>query len=242
MRAGRSVYQLDRALIRELAPSIILAQGLCDVCAPGEGELSETLGWLSYRPQVITVSPHCLTDVWANLEQIGASTGRQAEAERLATGCRARLAHVAQQVRQTRERPRVFFMEWVDPIFCGGHWIPEMVQMAGGHDPLGRPGADSVRLSQEEVIAAAPEIMIGSPCGVATAAAASQMTKQLSDAGWAGVPAIDSNRVYAVDAARFSRPSLRLAEGVELLAHLFHPRTIPWRGANDAAAQVHLPR
>jgi len=157
LRAGQSVYELDQQLIQELAPTLILSQGLCDVCAPGERELGSALELLPYSPKVLSLSPHRLDDVWENLRDISAATGRLAQAHALTQNIRARLDRVASRAAAIRKRPRVFCMEWVDPLFCAGHWVPEMVELAGGHDVLGRKWTESVRVTMEDILAGSPD-------------------------------------------------------------------------------------
>jgi iron complex transport system substrate-binding protein len=232
------VYELDQPLIRELAPTLILSQGLCDVCAPGQRELNCALELLPYAPDVLSLSPHRLDDVWGNLREIGAATGCLDRANALVENVRTRLEAVANQARRIRKFPRVFCMEWVDPVFCAGHWVPEMVELVGGEDVLGRKWTDSVRVTREEVIAASPEIIVVMPCGCGANDGVRQAVEMLSKPGWENVPAVQMNQVCGVDAARFSRPSLRLVEGVELLAHLFHPDHFDWHGPPNAYSTV----
>jgi iron complex transport system substrate-binding protein len=238
LREGQSVYELDQRLIRELAPTLILSQGLCEVCAPGQRELCSALDLLPYAPRVLSFSPHCLHDVWDNLREIGSATGRLAQADALIQRAHARLDNVGSRMVSMRKRRRVFCMEWVDPVFCGGHWVPEMVELAGGRDVLGRKWADSVRVAHEDVIAALPEVIVVMPCGCTTEDAIGQASELLRDQRWENVPAVCLNQVYGVDAARFSRPSLRLVEGVELLAHVLHPDRFDWDGSTDAYSLI----
>jgi iron complex transport system substrate-binding protein len=238
LRSGQSVYELDQPLIRELAPTLILSQGICEVCAPADRELGCALEALPYSPTVLSLSPHRLKDVWDNLREIGAATGRLAKANALVQRAQARVAKIASRAAARRKRPRVFCMEWVDPIFCAGHWVPEMLELAGGRDMLGRKWADSVRVTQEEVIACSPEIVVVMPCGCETGEAMRQASALFNNPAWEDVTAVRLNQVYAVDAARFSRPSLRLVEGVELLAHLIDPDRFEWRGAAEAYSPV----
>jgi iron complex transport system substrate-binding protein len=238
VRVGQSVYEIDQELIQELTPTLILSQGLCDVCAPGERELCSALELLPYVPKVLSLSPHRLDEVWENLGEIGAATGRRTRANKLTQNVRARLHRLATRAAAIRKRPRVFCMEWVDPIFCAGHWVPEMVELAGGHDVLGRKWTDSVRVRLEDILAGSPEIVVVMPCGCGTDEAMRQASELFSRSAWEEVPAVRLNQVYAVDAARFSRPSLRLAEGIELLAHLLHPKEFEWHGPSDAYSQI----
>src|SRR5262249_48876625 len=158
-------------------------------------------------PKVLSLSPHSLSDVWDNLREIGAATGCRARVNGLIRSVNARLDRVSSRVASISKQPRVFCMEWVDPTFCAGHWVPEMVELAGGRDVLGRKWTDSVRVTHEEVIAGSPEIMVVMPCGCGTEEAIGQVSGMLSNSGWENVPAVRLNQVYAVDAARFSRPA-----------------------------------
>jgi iron complex transport system substrate-binding protein len=230
---GGTLYQVDEVLLRDLAPDLILTQDLCQVCAPSGNELTRVLRALPNAPRVLWMTPRSLADIEDNLQLLGEATGRAERAEQLVAEGRARIARVAERVRAA-PRPRVVFTEWVDPVFCAGHWVPEMVELAGGADPLGRPGADSVRVAWEDVLAAAPEVLVVSPCGFRLDAAVEQARLLVRRPGWADLPAVRGGRVYAVDAnAYFARPGPRVAEGVELLAHLFHPELVEWRGGEE---------
>lgn len=134
---------------------------------------------------------------------------------------------------------RVFFMEWVDPLYCGGHWIPEMLRWAGGIDEIAKPGVDSVRVAWEEVLRFDPEVLIVSPCGYGTGDSLKQAELLKSRPGWMNLTAVKKNQVFAVDGnAYFARPGLRLVEGVELLAHLLHPQLFAWKGPAGAFAKA----
>lgn len=226
LRAGESLYAVDEMRLRALDADLILTQDLCQVCAPSGNDVTRVLASLERRPAVLYFTPRTLADVWDNLRALGDATGTRARADAIVADAEARLAFVSSRVRD-RARPRVFFAEWVDPVYCGGHWIPEMIELAGGADPLARKGEDSVRVAWEDVIAAAPEVVIVAPCGYARADAEAQVPLLASRPGWESLPAVRSGRVHAVDAnAFFARPGPRLTDGVELLASLFHPDAI----------------
>lgn len=132
-------------------------------------------------------------------------------------------------------------MEWIDPIYCSGHWMPEMVEIAGGIDALARKGADSVRIPWDNVVKWAPEILIITPCGFNLEQVIEQSSQLLNYPGWSGLPAVRARRVYAVDAnSYFARPGPRVVEGTELLAHLFHPDLFKWKGPPSAFRQIDL--
>ena len=219
LRSGESLYEVDELLLRELAPDVVLTQDLCQVCAPSGNELGRAVRELPKRPEIIWLTPRTIAEIEQNILAVGAATVRLAEAELVVREGRDRIASVREAVAGAR-RPRVAFLEWTDPLFCAGHWVPEMVALAGGEDSLGKPGADSERISREDVVAWSPEIIVVAPCGYGLDKAA-ELAR--------GIRGLAGASVYAVDAnAYFARPGPRVAEGVELLAHLFHPERFAW--------------
>jgi iron complex transport system substrate-binding protein len=234
LRVGGSIYTVDTELLKMLDPDVILAQDLCEVCAPSGNETERALAALDRKPRVLTLAPRSLGEIHANLRALADATGRTAIAQRLIESHRARLDCLARELRGAPVR-RVFFLEWIDPIFCGGHWVPEMIELAGGVDSLGRKGEDSVRVPFEDVVAWAPEVLIVSPCGAHLEDAVEQARTLLEDSRWASLPAVQAGEVYAVDASSFfARPGPRVFEGVELLAHLLHPDCVPDRAPGSA--------
>lgn len=219
MRTGESMYAIDEVLLRELRPDVILTQNLCRVCAPSGNELSRAVRDFTIRPDILFLTPSDLAGIEENIQATGVAIGRPDAAMELIHSTRRRLARVRSAVAEAPTR-RVAFLEWTDPLFCAGHWVPEMIALAGGHDPLGRPGEDSVRVSWEDVEAAAPELIVVSPCGYRLPQA-TELARGLPRISGAGVYAVDANAYYA-------RPGPRVAEAVELLGHLFHPELVPW--------------
>ncbi len=223
METGASMYEIDEVLLRELRPDVIITQNLCRVCAPSGNELSRAVKDFDVTPEILFLTPRNIAEVEENILAVGKAIGREREAEELVRSNRERIARVAEAVADVPRR-KVVFLEWTDPLFCGGHWVPEMVAMAGGDDPLGRPGEDSVRMTWDQVVEVSPGAIIVSPCGYRldqSAELAREMPRELNA------------RVYAVDAnAYFARPGPRLAEGIELLAHLFHPNRVTWEHAH----------
>lgn len=219
MVAGDTLYTIDEVLLRDLKPDVILTQNLCRVCAPSGDELTRAVKKFSLRPEVLFLTPRNIAEIEENIVAVGLAIGRQQEAEALVRSNQERLASVCAAVAGAPRR-RVVFLEWTDPLFCGGHWVPEMISLAGGEDPLGRPCEDSVRMDWEDVAKASPELIIVSPCGYRLERAA-ELARQM--------PQVSDAAVYAVDAnAYFARPGPRVVEGVELLANLFHPELFPW--------------
>jgi iron complex transport system substrate-binding protein len=241
MRDGLSLYQVDEKLLRELAPDLILTQNLCQVCAPSGNEVAQVLKILPQQPEILWLTPKSLNEIFANVSELGAATGRDREAEQLITAGRDRLEKISTVTRELSDRPRVFCMEWLDPVYCSGHWMPEMVAIAGGIDGLAQSGADSVRIPWDEVLKWAPDVLIITPCGFNLDKVIEQTPPLFAYPGWAELPAVRNGRVYAVDAnSYFARPSLRVVEGTELLAHLIHPDLFAWQGPATAFARIEL--
>jgi iron complex transport system substrate-binding protein len=239
LRDGLSLYQVDESLVQDIAPDLILTQDLCQVCAPSGNEVTQLLKSLYSKPQILWLTPKSLDQVFENVRQLGAATDRSSEAEALIAAGRARLEKITAATRHLSHRPRVFCMEWVDPIYCCGHWVPEMVRIAGGIDELGREGADSVRITWDDVLRWAPEVLIVMPCGLHMEKAAQQAERLFAYPGWSDLPAVRDGRVYAVDAnSYFARPGPRVVEGTELLAHLLHPSLFGWKGPLGAFREL----
>ncbi len=237
LRNGLSLYQVDEDLMRAIAPDLILTQDLCQVCAPSGNEVAHLLSALPSQPQVLWLTPKTIEQIFDNLRELGEATGCSRKAEALITAGRARLERIATVT--VTERPRVFCMEWIDPVYCSGHWVPQMVEIAGGWDELGRRGTDSVRIPWEQVLEWAPEVLIVMPCGFNLEQAAAHARQLFVYPGWSDLPAVKTNRVFAVDATSyFARPGPRVVEGTELLAHLFHPGMFEWNAPQGAFRRV----
>lgn len=239
IRSGGSLYTVDEPLLNQLAPTHILTQSLCEVCAPSGNQITSALKALATKPEILWFTPRCLAEVDDNLRQLGQATGRLDQAERLIASHHTRLQAVADLTRSITHRPRVLCLEWADPYYCCGHWVPEMVEIAGGVDALGRKGTDSVRIAWTDIATWSPEVLIVMPCGFGIEKAVEQTTHLLQQPGWSELPAVRQDRVYAVNAnAYFARPGPRVIDGTELLAHLLHPERCEWQGPADAYRQV----
>jgi iron complex transport system substrate-binding protein len=235
VRAGLSVYEVDEALLQRLAPDLILVQDLCDVCAPSGNEVSRALKVLAKKPEILHLSPKSLGGILQNLHELGQAAGCAEAAERWIKSASEKLAGIAATAESLPAHPRVFCMEWLDPLYCSGHWVPEMVRIAGGVDEISREGADSVRVTWEAVLAWSPEVLIVMPCGCHLEKVVALAQKLSERPGWSEIPAVRNQRVYAVDASSyFARPGPRVVEGTELLAHLIHPETFGWDGPENA--------
>ena len=229
IHVGGTIYTVDVDLLRILDPDLILAQDLCEVCAPSGNETERAIQALDGRAKVLTLAPRCLREIQENLRQLAEITDRRQVSETLIASQNERLARLANELRGAPRR-RVFFLEWIDPIFCGGHWVPEMIELAGGFDALGRKGGDSVRIHWQDVLRWAPEVLVVSPCGAHLESAIEQGRAFLRDPRWSALPAVESGDVFAVDASSyFARPGPRVFDGIEVLAHLLHPDRVPER-------------
>jgi iron complex transport system substrate-binding protein len=228
MTDSGSLYALDAKLLEELAPDLILTQGLCDVCAVSTSLVERAVEGLEKEPGILTLNPTSLGDVFDDAVRIGEALGRGDEARERISALEARLAGVERAVAGLC-RPRVGCIEWLDPPFSAGHWVPEMVSIAGGEEVFAGAGERSARLSWEEVFEAAPEVLVLMPCGFDERRAAEEARHLLPELpGWGNLPAVRDGRVWVVDAnSYFSRPAPRLVEGVEILAHVLHPGAFP---------------
>jgi iron complex transport system substrate-binding protein len=238
LAAGNNLYKVDETRLRASAPDLLVTQNLCQVCGPAGNEVTQVLKTMAAPPRIIWQTPRSFDEMLDAVRTLGIETGTQEKAENWIEGAVARIQTIASSTAGT-ERVRVSFLEWVDPIYCGGHWIPRMLEWAGGVDRNSRDTTDSVRIAWQDVLDYEPEVIVIAPCGFNTVKAQQQAVLLQQRAGWSGLPAVQSGRVYAVDAnAYFARPGPRLVEGVELLAHLIHPAMFAWSGPADALCLV----
>jgi iron complex transport system substrate-binding protein len=216
---GEALYQLDEETLRSLEVDLIATQAVCEVCAVSYDDVRAVAERLPSRPRVLSLDPSGLDDVLEDVITLADATGVPERGERLRAELSERLAAVAERVTGVERRPRVVALEWLDPTFAGGHWVPEMIERAGGIDPVGTPRADSVTVRWGVLAAARPDVVVVMPCGLDADEAAEQAAAHADL-----LRRLGARDVWAVDAAAsFSRPGPRLADGVELLAHLLHP-------------------
>lgn len=218
---GESLYRIDADTLRSIAPDLIITQDLCHVCAASSDDLAVILQTYLPRCRAISLNPHTLADVWNDILLVGEATGRRRQAEALVSNIQSRMAQVEQESR-SQLRPRVLFLEWLDPPYAAGHWVPEMVALAGGQDTLGRVAQPGFRLSWEQVLQTQAEVVIVSPCGYDESKARAGLEQFRFPAGWQELPAVRDGHVFPVDSqSYFARPGPRLAEGTALLAAIF---------------------
>jgi iron complex transport system substrate-binding protein len=226
LERGESLYSVDFELLRQIEPDLIVTQDLCHVCAATPDDLAAALAHLPRRPQVVTLNPHSLADVCADIRAVGEATGCESQAETVVKKFEAGIAEVERRVAGLA-RPRVLCLEWLDPPYVAGHWVPEMVERAGGHDVLGLAGKPSFRVEWETALAMQPDVIVVMPCGYSLASAEAEFLKLPLPQGWNDLPAVRDGRVFVVEASGyFSRPGPRLAEGLSVLARVIH-------GANE---------
>ncbi len=234
-----SLYELDVARLEQLQPDVILSQRLCEVCAVSAGRVEDAIASLPSHPQVVNLEPHSLDDILETIRTVGRLLGCDARAETVITGLRRRLDAVASRIRGLPGRPRVLCLEWVDPPYCGGHWMPELVALAGGRDDLARPGVPSRRIAWRDVQDFAPEVIVLTCCGFPLERCEAEADLLRRYDGFADLPAARSGRVFATDgSAYFSRPGPRIVDSLEILAHLVHPEIFPARPLDRAFAPV----
>jgi iron complex transport system substrate-binding protein len=225
LQAGKGLYSIDEEALRETAPDVILTQGLCDVCALDYNEVVRAAAGLAVRPVIVSLNPHSFADVLDDVVRIGAATNSAAVADVFVGELRQRVEQI--RLAKPNYRPRAVCLEWFEPLYVAGHWIPEMVALAGGHDVLGRQSEPSFRVDWSNVLDADPEIILLMPCGFDVRRAVKEASALRALPHWEELQAVKRGRVYALNgSAYFSRPGPRLVNGLEILARIIHPETV----------------
>jgi iron complex transport system substrate-binding protein len=216
---GESLYRIDVETLDRLRPDLVITQALCEVCAVGPGEMSRALPELRSAPEVLTLEPHTLEDALENIRDVGRAAGRETAAAALVASLRRRIAAVRARTARRTTRPRVAFLEWADPPMCGGHWNPELVELAGGCDGLGRAGEPSRTLAWEEIFAWRPEVLVLACCGFTAERNRRELDLLRARPGFARLPCARTGRMYVMDGVtHFSRPGPGLVDSLEALA------------------------
>jgi len=224
----RALYTLDLPTLERLRPDLIVTQALCDVCAVADEEVRAAACTLPGLPRVINLEPETLSQVFEAVRQVADAAGIPARGMEVVASLTARVEDVAARAARRGTRPRVALLEWLDPPFTPGHWNPELVRLAGGISVLGTEGVKSRTLAWDEVIAAAPEVVMISCCGFSVERTRADLPLLDRVPGWADLPAVRAGQVFMVDgAAYFSRPGPRLVESLQLLAHALDPAAHP---------------
>lgn len=224
VETGKELYTLDEALFARSEPELVITQDLCHVCAITPSYLQRAIGALPRPPQLLALNPTTLEQIIDDVERIGAAIGRQGQARSLAEQLRARLETIRQKLARVARKPTVVCLEWLEPLYVGGHWVPDMVARAGGVDVLGTAGAPSKKVTWDQVLAAQPDVLVLMPCSFSADRTLREVGRVTGRPGWNTLPAVRNGLVFAVDSSSyFSRPSPRLVDGVEILAALIHP-------------------
>ncbi|MBI4003457.1 MAG: cobalamin-binding protein [Candidatus Omnitrophica bacterium] len=221
LRERTSLYRVDVEALRRARPDLLVTQQLCDVCAIDTATVSEALEALSYRPEVVSLHPHTLSETLDDIRVVGERTGHLPQAEVLLQSLRGRIDRVHARVAHLSRRPRVFCLEWLKPPMACGHWVPEQVELAGGHEVLGRTGEPSRYVTWEEIAAAEPDLLVLMPCGLSVERTRRELSLVTDEPLWRTLPAVRQGRVHLVNGpAYFNRSGPRSVDGVELLMRL----------------------
>jgi len=229
VKAHQSIYSVDLPRLRNAKPDLILTQQLCDVCAIGYDDVVAAAASLPGRPRVLSLTPNTLTDVLDDIARIGNIAGKAKEADSLIGRLRREIESIHTRTAASRIRPRVACLEWLDPIYSAGHWLPEMVSLAGGTDELATAGSPSRRIPWTRVREFEPEVMVLMPCGFDVQRTMEELDLVRRLPGWHELPAVREGRLFAVNGhAYFNRPGPRLVQGLQILAQIIHPEIFPW--------------
>ncbi len=230
------VFKADIERLRLLKPDLILTQGICSVCAMDGDAVFEIADAVNSSPEVAVLDPHDIEGVFDTIKQVGDLTGTSSRADKLVQILRERIDSVREVSQRKGKLPRVFCMEWLDPPYTAGHWIPEMVETAGGKNGLGKTGEKSRRVSWDEITDFAPEKVVLMPCGFGIQKTVEESARLSAIPQWSSLPAVEKGEVYAVDSnSHFTRPSPRIAEGIDVLTAIIHPEFF---GKNRSAHQA----
>ena len=236
---GGDIYEIDEKLLANLKPDLILTQELCHVCAVSYTRVKEAARVLDADTKIVSLEPTNLEEIVDNILLVGRMTNNLAEAEKLAAQMLQRINRVREKTKTVQDKPRVFFMEWLQPPWAGGHWIPQMVDYAGGVEGLGRIGKPSHRIEWDQVVEYKPKIIVLSPCGFDANQVMEEAHVLASYEEWDKIPAFQFSRIYAVNAsAYFSRSGPRVVDGLEILAHIIHPELFPENPHPEAVKTV----
>ena len=237
LRENGTIYTIDEPLLRKLQPDVILTQKLCDVCAVGYGTVAKLAQTLPGSPRVVNLEPTSLDDIFDDIQRVAETCDVPERAEDLIENLSERVENVRERSARIPDRPCCFVMEWVDPPFCSGHWGPELVEIAGGQNSLGRKHQPSAQIEWQQVLDALPEIIVLALCGYDIDRARRDYELLRRFPGFGSIPAAESGQVYVVNAsAYFARPGPRIVDSLEILAGVLHPTEFPEfvsRGPDD---------
>ena len=222
MQSGRDIYVIDDRILKEAKPDLIVAQGVCEVCSPFTKEINRAISILDYKPDILILDPHDLDDILISIMDVAERVGRIKEGRKLVVSLQNRIDSI--RIRSKQNKPKVLCLEWIDPFFTAGHWVPQMVEIAGGINGLGSYGEPSFRIDIDEIIKFDPDKIILMPCGFDIDRTLIEFKQAKISNEWKSISAVQNNEIFAVDAgAYFSKPSPRTITGLEILAKIIHP-------------------
>ncbi len=237
---GKSVYLIDSELLREIRPELIITQGLCDVCAVSENEVMEVCEVLENGPEIVSLEPNSIKDIMDSILLVGEVTGTERRASEIVEGLMKRIETVEKKLSGERHRPHIFCLEWLDPPYAAGHWVPEMVKIAGGEPLLSKVQEPSFKTTWDEILESSPDYLIIMPCGFdieKTLDSIEEVTGKVRQ--WHALRAVKKGHCYIVDAnSYFSRPSPRVVSGIELLAGIIHPEIFTQRPKDNSVLNL----
>jgi len=223
-RQGKSLYYIDEKLLHQINPDIIITQDVCGVCQIGTDNVISSISTLEKQPKILSLSPKNLNDVYKNACAIAHAVGKEEKGEALLAQLKNRTDTIESQLRKHKASiKRISFLEWINPIYNCGHWIPNQIKLAGGVDKLSSPSGYSTVISWEKILTYNPEIIIVAPCGFSVERAALELDILTSKSGWNKLKAVKRGEVYIADADLFTQPSTKLVDGIELLSRIFYP-------------------
>lgn len=224
---GKSTYLIDRDALREADPDLILTQELCQVCAVSGNEVQDAVKVLGKKPEIIALEPRTIGEILETIIVIGEATGTAERAREITQRLAQRIEKVKYNIGDVMDRPRVFCLEWLDPPYAAGHWVPEMVEVAGGRMGLGKAGEPSFKVSWKEIAEFAPQMLFIMPCGYDIEKTLGEIDTAMKNDEWFSLPATSKGHIYVFDAnSYFSRPGPRVVDGLEILAKTIHPEAM----------------
>lgn len=223
LKDGKDIFTLNEKNLLDAKPDLIISQNTCEVCAAHTNQLSRATEILENKPTIHSMDPHNIAEIFDGVIEIAKLIGKEQEGQKLKSSLEKRLEKIKNN--SILEKPKVLALEWVDPLFTSGHWVPEMISIAGGINLVSRTGEHSRKMTLDEAIKSQPDYIIVMPCGFDTNRAVSEYNESLGkNESWKNLSAVKNNHVFAVDAnAYFSKPSIRTVTGIEILAKILHP-------------------
>jgi iron complex transport system substrate-binding protein len=239
LQEGLGIYEVDQEVLQAAEPDVLLSQAICEVCAISSSQVTECSLRLAKTPQILSLDPQYVGDVLNDIQRVAAATGTVARGKEIVANLQARIDAVTERAAPAMTHPRVLHLEWAEPVMCGGHWVPEMIEMAGGVNCFGDKETGSFRLDWDAVIESQPEMIILMLCGYTAQRSLEDLPILAAKPGWDDLPAVRHNQIFAIDAGAYtSRSGPRLVQGLEIIAEILHPELFSGYIPEDGAARV----